>query len=159
MVGLGWNIDIGSIKRTVNGLPDDYKGESIERYVKSKPNITLGFNLGTDLEIFGLENFKVGEDNLLSAELGAGFYINTYQGYGTKLFGNLGVNFGHNNDLSLNITSDSKKLGLDVMPKLNLKFGKNNLIGGLQISSVYNSTTGLKSLNMSPSFSIRRNSI
>ena len=58
MVGLGWNIDIGSIKRTVYGLPDDYKGDLVERHVQSKPNITLGFNLGNNFEFFGYGEWK-----------------------------------------------------------------------------------------------------
>lgn len=34
-IGLGWNLNIGSITRTVNGFPDDFNGEAIDyEYVK-----------------------------------------------------------------------------------------------------------------------------
>src|SRR5690606_7752655 len=39
MVGLGWNLGIGQINRTLRGLPDDFSGEEIEREVYIRPQV------------------------------------------------------------------------------------------------------------------------
>ncbi len=43
-VGLGWNINPGTITRNMRGLPDDFKGDSdeVSKTVSMKPNITSG---------------------------------------------------------------------------------------------------------------------
>src|SRR6202008_258475 len=34
-VGLGWNLNIGSINRSMRGIPDDFKGETIRKEMKT----------------------------------------------------------------------------------------------------------------------------
>ena len=51
-VGLGWNLNPGAINRTVNGYPDDYKGDVISEYfydegrIETHKNLSIGFGVG-----------------------------------------------------------------------------------------------------------------
>src|SRR3990172_12595997 len=40
-VGLGWNLNVGVINRTVRGLPDDFTGDAVGREFNIKDNITV----------------------------------------------------------------------------------------------------------------------
>ncbi|MEO0472670.1 MAG: hypothetical protein AAF206_23845, partial [Bacteroidota bacterium] len=53
MVGLGWNLNIGSMNRNLRGLPDDFKGDEITKEFNIRPNTTYGLNAGLDFELFG----------------------------------------------------------------------------------------------------------
>jgi hypothetical protein len=50
-VGLGWNLALGSINREMRGIPDDFKGDKIERTVKMLDNTVDG--KGWSMNIFG----------------------------------------------------------------------------------------------------------
>ena len=95
MVGLGWNINVGAITRSMRGIPDDFKGDMIETTTSFKDNWTLGVNLGPDLEIFGFKPVispKFDPSNKISSKkknqyesslsLSLGVYYNSYTGYG-----------------------------------------------------------------------------
>ena len=52
-VGLGWNINVGAINRQIQGLPDDFKGESSEAnsdYVTKRYNSKLNWTVGLHLD-------------------------------------------------------------------------------------------------------------
>lgn len=53
-VGLGWNLNVGSILRNMRGIPDDFKGDPIHKTRTSKPqtDLSVSVNLGS-FEIFG----------------------------------------------------------------------------------------------------------
>ena len=55
-VGLGWNINPGTITRNLRGLPDDFDGsnDKITKTGSIKENKTIGTTLGADAEIYGL---------------------------------------------------------------------------------------------------------
>jgi hypothetical protein len=76
-VGLGWNINPGTISRNMRGLPDDFDGinDSLKKTQSIKENKTVGVTLDPSLEIWGTE-IKV------SAKLGV--FHNNYNGYGTE---------------------------------------------------------------------------
>lgn len=84
-VGLGWNLNVGSINRGMRGLPDDFKGEIIEEDINIKPTKDDGVNLGLGFEVFGIpisgnsSPFGVGG----SANLGISY--NNYKGVGVEL--------------------------------------------------------------------------
>ncbi|PCH93712.1 MAG: hypothetical protein COB85_06510, partial [Bacteroidetes bacterium] len=45
-VGLGWNIDLGSITRSMNGIPDDFRGaDVIKKQINIRPNRTVGVSI------------------------------------------------------------------------------------------------------------------
>ena len=58
-VGLGWNINPGTVNRNMRGVPDDFNGEEqLVQTQKMKPNVTWGVNLGADVELMGIKSFK-----------------------------------------------------------------------------------------------------
>ena len=54
-VGLGWNLNAGSLTRSMRGIPDDFKGDLIKNELYMKPNNTFGVTGGIGLELFGKE--------------------------------------------------------------------------------------------------------
>lgn len=53
-VGLGWNINPGTISRNMRGLPDDFNGtEQIEQREYLRDDNTYGVSVGAGLEFFG----------------------------------------------------------------------------------------------------------
>jgi len=55
-VGLGWNINPGTVNRNMRGVPDDFNGtDSLVQTQNVKPNRTWGGEIGADVEIFGLK--------------------------------------------------------------------------------------------------------
>lgn len=71
-VGLGWSLNPGMINRTVRGFPDDFKGDSIVRFMNMKPDYTIGVTPGIGAEFFGF----------LGLSLNAGIFYNNYKGWG-----------------------------------------------------------------------------
>ena len=41
-VGLGWNLNVGAINRSMRGLPDDFSGDQVVKDYHTKPNETYG---------------------------------------------------------------------------------------------------------------------
>lgn len=78
-VGLGWDLNPGSITRNVRGVPDDFKGDPIRYKSKNKPNVNVGVGLGADVELFGIEGVSAGLN----------VYHDNYSGLGYG--GNLGL--------------------------------------------------------------------
>ena len=72
-VGLGWNINPGTISRNTRGIPDDFNGtEKLIQTQTMKPNKTWGVKVGADAELFGLE--------FLNGGLSLGASFNNYLG-------------------------------------------------------------------------------
>ncbi|MBO6516463.1 MAG: hypothetical protein JJ975_07915, partial [Bacteroidia bacterium] len=57
-VGLGWNINPGTINRSLNGLPDDMNGETITKELNMKDNWTVALTASLGIELFGKEFAK-----------------------------------------------------------------------------------------------------
>ncbi len=86
-VGLGWNINPGSIMRNVRGLPDDFDGtEKIKREYNVRKNWTAGLSAGFTPELFGREIPKI--------NLNAGIFYNNYNGIGFELGASSTFNLG-----------------------------------------------------------------
>ncbi|HYG49671.1 MAG TPA: hypothetical protein VD905_02160, partial [Flavobacteriales bacterium] len=79
-VGLGWNLNIGSITRETKGLPDDFKGDEITKtyHLKRSDHVTL--DLGSDVlvlkELFGFKLLG------LSGGIHFQLYNDSYTGFG-----------------------------------------------------------------------------
>lgn len=147
-VGLGWNVNPGSITRSMRGLPDDLDGkaDSLKKTQRIKENKTTGVTVEPSLEILSSE-LKV------SARLG--IFHNNYNGYGLET----GVGIGGTGKTAfgsltgnLSISNNSQE-GIRVSPSLTVGIGnedvKNNLRGSLGISTGYSSRTGISSLQIS----------
>lgn len=150
-VGLGWNVNPGSITRNLRGLPDDFKGDTVTKTISIKENKTVGVNIGADAEIMGaplLRNFGVT----------LGITYNNYRGWGMEHGFNVGLNLAKAGSGSLTgglSYSNSSMNGLTVSPSIN--FGS-TLINDNSAVSIggklpYNSRTGLASLQLSSGLS------
>lgn len=148
-VGLGWNINPGTISRNLRGMPDDFDGtDSLLRTQHIKENKTVGVKVEGDVEVFG------NPGRILSANLSAGLGVfrNTYNGYGIETSVGIGgtgkTAFG---SLTGNLSiSNNSQTGLTVSPSLNVRLSKsdneNNLHSSLGMGTSYYSRGGISSL-------------
>ncbi len=76
-VGYGWTLNPGAITRNKRGFADDWNGEEVKIYNKTKPSrtVTLGGSLG-DLEVYSVD---------LSFNGNASLRYNNYKGFGYTL--------------------------------------------------------------------------
>lgn len=83
-VGLGWNLNIGAINRTVRGLPDDFNGDVVSREFHIAPETVAGGSVGVGLQLFG---FSLGDNAKGIAGLGisVGLKKSTKKGFGLEL--------------------------------------------------------------------------
>lgn len=74
-VGLGWNINPGTVNRNMRGVPDDFNGQDeIVKTQSVKPEKTYGVNVNASLELFGSDMLKI--------EAGLGLSYNNMRGMG-----------------------------------------------------------------------------
>ena len=151
-VGLGWNINPGSITRNLRGIPDDFNGkDSITKEVTIKENKTVGVSAGADIEIGGAP-----------VELGlggsTGIFKNSYRGWGIETSFNASVSAGNQSSgaltAGLGISNNSQE-GLSVSPSLGYTFPskdaqeKGGYSGSISMGTSYNSRYGMKGLQIS----------
>jgi hypothetical protein len=118
-VGLGWNINPGTINRSLNGLPDDMKGEDVTKELQIKPNRTIGLSVKLKDEVFGYDRSK--NKKLDSFTVNFGIRYNNYKG--------MGYDFGFDGKFSSKASDATQKLGLNSGLNLNLSDD-----GGLTVS-------------------------
>jgi hypothetical protein len=159
-VGLGWNINPGTISRNMRGIPDDFNGQdSLIQIQNVKPNITWGINTTADAELVGIKFLGA------SASLTLGVSFNNYLGPALSLGVKDGIEFNIANcalseksDLGLGVSADlsaslSSRSGLTLSPSASLTAsvftGERSYSAGLGLATSYNSRTGIKSLQIS----------
>jgi hypothetical protein len=159
-VGLGWNINPGTVSRSMRGVPDDFNGDDkLIQTQKVKPNRTWGGEVGIDGELIGRKkpnvNFSLGVsyNNYLGAafEIGAGVSVSipivesikSEKGVPTTDTTTLSANLG----IGVKLSSRS---GLTFSPSLGASlatnFKKDDI--GVGLSTSYNSRTGISGLNL-----------
>lgn len=152
-VGLGWNINPGTVTRNMRGLPDDFNGatDSITKTTSIKENKTVGVTTGADIELTGLP---------LNLGVSFGVFNNTYRGWGMESGLNASIRAGNSSKgslsggLGISITNNTQN-GVTIQPSLSVGIQSNEakdeggLSGSLSLSGSYNSRAGLKSLNFS----------
>jgi hypothetical protein len=150
-VGLGWDINPGSITRDMRGLPDDFNGgnDTVKKVASLKPNISWGVNYGASIEIVGLPS-NLGLDGSL------GIFHTTYNGWGLETSLNASLNAGDKSSgiLSggLSLTNNSQN-GITISPSLSYQYDYHEVTGkgdpklGLNLSAPYNSRTGLRDIS------------
>lgn len=171
-VGLGWNINPGTVNRNMRGVPDDFNGEDeLIQTQKVKPNRTWGGEVGVDGEALGIKapnvNFSLGfsYNNYLgpALELGAGISVSVPLTESAK--SEKGVasadssGFGNPASASLGVGAKlNSRSGLTFSPSLNLSTPINDKKAniGIGLSTSYNSRTGIKDLNISSQMSTSR---
>ncbi|MFC4262080.1 hypothetical protein ACFOWM_04265 [Ferruginibacter yonginensis] len=166
-VGLGWNINPGTVSRNLRGVPDDFNGEDqLIQTQNVKPNRTWGGEIGADVEIMGLKKPKLAFGKTI------GYSYNNYLGpaidFGTSISVSIpitesvkseksaektdsssGGGGGGNINFGLS-TKSSSRSGFTLSPSLNASLPLGNRSDGLGvgISTSYNSRTGIKDLNL-----------
>ncbi len=149
-VGLGWNINPGSISRSMRGVPDDFNGgsDSIRKTASIKQNVTIGGTIGDNAEVVGLP--------LPTATASLGLFNSTYNGWGLEAGLNVSINAGSKSSgpfsggLSL---TDNSQNGFSIYPSLSYKLnaeevGDAGVGNSLNLNAAYNSRTGLKDISM-----------
>lgn len=142
-VGLGWNLNVGSITRNLRGVPDDFNGDKITKSYYIKPNWNLGLTVGSPG--FELFNFDASKGSLSGT-----LYYNSYKGAGIKLGLDAGASLGGVLRGKLAINFDNRS-GLDVNPSLSLQYKFDNIKRsfGVGIGASFHSTQGFRDLSYS----------
>jgi hypothetical protein len=157
-VGLGWNINPGSITRNVRGLPDDFNGtDSITKELNTKKKWTAGVNVGLSSEIFG-KDLKF----LKNSKPTIGIYYDNYTGPGFQASLTPGLNAGEFSkgsktsgvgNFTLGVSFDSKS-GFNVNPSYGVaveNIENARIYGKSTIGLNYNSRAGLQDLQINGS--------
>ncbi len=162
-VGLGWNINPGTVSRNMRGVPDDFDGtEKLQQEQNIKPNITWGGRFGVDFEKVGIKGLSLG--------VGLGYSNNSYLGPALDVGVKAGYTFSLGSlagsekngktskdtlggSLSIGVAADlNSRNGLSINPNISLgaRFasGSNAVNVGFGLSTSYNSRTGIKGLNL-----------
>lgn len=161
-VGLGWDLNVGSVSRDMRGIPDDFNGEDkVQRSIGMKDYETDGEKIGTKASFglaFGDEPFVTGGLNL---NFIYGQYMNSYNGKGTTWdFGiggsiNLGDNLSFNGGVGFS-TDSQNGVGRNNSIGVGGNLVANSLQGGagFSASSSFSSRAGLKSTHFGMSYSL-----
>ena len=155
-VGLGWNINPGVINRNVRGLPDDFKGDKVEKTFNMKRNETYGANGFGDLEFFGVNLEKLG----IGLKVGVGLKYNNYSGIGFdyQVHPSIGGALGSKSSYTANLGISFGSSGVGVSPSVsyNRKVNENDdMLTNMssRLGSSFNSRTGLQSASLTNSLS------
>ncbi|MBO9566686.1 MAG: hypothetical protein J7621_28190 [Niastella sp.] len=173
-VGLGWNVNPGTVTRNMRGLPDDFNGmyDSVRKVQHIKENKTVGVTGGADLEIVGFptKTEKNGEKVETKADtsqplvskgisIGAslGVVHNNYRGWGLEHSMNASINAGkHGNGPltgGLSITNSSMD-GLSLAPSVSVKLAEENAkhdkvsTFSFSVTQPYNTRSGLRAMQL-----------
>jgi len=148
-VGLGWNINPGTITRNLRGLPDDFNGtDTIQKISATKPNKTIGVTVGATAELLGYP---------FDAGFSVGVLHNSYKGWGLESAINASINVGASSmgkltsGLSLtNSSQDGVTVGASLDYTMSEKADKDGkgLTGSMGIGSTFNSRSGMKALQI-----------
>ncbi len=157
-VGLGWNLNPGTISRNMRGLPDDFSGtgDSVLKASTIHPNITTGATVGADIELLGLPSSGFGSS--VNVGVSMGLFKNNYKGWGMEQGLNASIGAGDKakgamtGGLSFNNNSQD---GITLTPSFSANLhGKatadQSAYGaGFSISAPYSSRSGIKALQTS----------
>lgn len=155
-VGLGWNINPGTVTRNMRGIPDDFDGtDTLVQQQNVKPNRTWGGEVGMDLEALGKKNPGV--------NVSLGFSYNNYLGPELTLGAGSSIALASIKtaksekapedvlaaSLGLNVKLSSHS-GFTMSPSLsaNLALQDNLVNTGIGLNTSYNSRSGIKNLNL-----------
>lgn len=137
-VGLGWDLNVGSVSRDMRGIPDDFNGEDkVQRSIGMKDYETEGSKNGGGLGTILGGGMRIG----LSAVYGT--YMNSYNGKGTTW------DFGVNSSVNVaNLISFNWGVGFSMDSQNGV--GRNNSIGlgNWSLSQQFNSRQGLYSTTL-----------
>lgn len=165
-VGLGWNLNPGSINRGMRGLPDDFKGDELEHKFNMRPNTSIGLSMKRAFEIFGSESkykktLQKWVGGKIQSKASLGIVYNSYNGVsldlslsptwqGNKITSNIPaakaeLNFNFSGEEGLSISPNAE---VSFVSKIKKKSGE--IVGGIgfktSASGTYNSRIGMKQI-------------
>lgn len=150
-VGLGWNINPGAVNRTVRGIPDDFKGETLTKEINIEPEENLRVGLGGGGELVGIGDPILG----LSASVGPNININNYRGVSADFTFSAGVNLFRCVSVGVNVGIGSQS-GADIDYNAGVQFSSSQIVSkdvaagvGVNFGHGYNTRTGIKDMNLS----------
>ncbi|MEO3404974.1 hypothetical protein AAFN85_13795 [Mucilaginibacter sp. CAU 1740] len=158
-VGLGWNLNVGSINRQLRGIPDDLAGDDIVTDHYTKPKITVGGRARIKDEFAGEHIPVKGE-----LAFNVGVFSDNYTGIGAEVGANAGVHYSFDSEGQLTaglgagiLSSTSKGVDFDVSPYLNFRIREDvdrkiTTNAGFSGSFGYNTRSGLKNMTLGASF-------
>jgi hypothetical protein len=117
-VGLGWNVNVGSINRALRGVPDDFSGEKIVREMSYRPSTAVNFQFGKTLNSI-TKNEILGFD-ALGSSYNLQMYYNSYRGVGYGVGLSLAdaaarsTSTDKANPFRLNLSANSDGVGVNV---------------------------------------------
>ena len=165
-VGLGWNLSVGQINRSVRGLPDDFKGDEMVYENNMKPNITAGASFKITPNLFGVEIGDVSSSGDtsgvgVSVSLGVTATYNNYDGFTMKT--SVGVQLSLAGACSVGFNAENGPDGLSLSPSVSIHSKKEqkdkinaNLTGTVGVTM--NSRQGLTATTLSMSKSNNKGS-
>jgi hypothetical protein len=158
-VGLGWNINPGTIMRNMRGVPDDFNGsDKITKRQSIRPDKTWGVSAGAGLKfagfpMFGLNvNAGLSFNNKLGVALEAGIHPSLSISADAGGEKTAGLSFGAN-------LSTSSRNGASLTPSINVSLTQNDAANGtsrtgsLGLSYTQTSRTGITGLHLDASLS------
>jgi hypothetical protein len=157
-VGLGWNINPGTINRGLNGLPDDMNGETITKELNMKDNWTLGLTGNFGVELFGLDVKKklkslkpLGDSVRMNLSFNLGMQYNSYKGVGVNWGAGVSSELAKKSSLNAGLSLGySDEGGMNISPDLGLSSieGKTEKSPGFRVGATFNSRAGMRSMNI-----------
>lgn len=150
-VGLGWNITPGTINKGIRGLPDEFNGDTIEKEMNIRPEVTKKLGLAAGLEVFGLGDPLINIGGTLGGYLNMSNYrgvsvdFTASAGINTKLFIissglNVGASVGSQTGGSINYDAS---VGLGISQSVNKDLNTGGSFN-LNTGGVYSPRTGLR---------------
>ncbi|MGB0523477.1 MAG: hypothetical protein ACPGJS_10990 [Flammeovirgaceae bacterium] len=91
-VGLGWNLQPGSMTRSMTGMPDEFNGDEVLKKMDMKASNTIGVRGEIGVELFGWTRDKQGKIDdydpnapiTLTPSISLGIYNNSFRGLSTE---------------------------------------------------------------------------
>ncbi|MFL9482863.1 hypothetical protein ACI6Q2_08785 [Chitinophagaceae bacterium LWZ2-11] len=150
-VGMGWTLNPGAVNRNMRGLPDDFKGEKVEKIYNKKPFKKVGGRVVLKHTLFAHEIGK--------GSVSLDVYKDNYYGMGASVSASLNFSLAKSSQTpltaGLSISSDVRD-GVNITPSLGIDvsrtFCKELGLGGLSGGFNYNSRAGLKDYSLGASF-------
>lgn len=153
-VGLGWNLNMGSVVRSMRGLPDDFNGDNITKVHDQKAEVSTTVGANASFELFG-KNLPEDVHSPYTFGAGISFSYSNYYGFGADL--NFGPSFKTKTKSGLNLNygctfTGSSENGAGFSPSFGLSKATNNLDGNNTkltgtVSSPFNSRAGLQAIS------------
>lgn len=144
--GLGWNLSVGQVERSVRGLPDDFAGDPIHREMNLRPNRTFGTSAAMSYELLGFQllqgmvslSISPSFNNQTGAkmDMGVSLSMRSTKSGKSRYTGSLGVSASSSGSLKLQPT-----IGYDK------EMGSCGSMGGLNFGLTLDSQEGLQGMS------------